>query len=102
MASNLCCHFANLGIDLYPPRFNDCQGELVGLEECTENDENGYNESYLILLILAKSNKNLRKSCKIYSYLHPPLVIIKAASKTSKQAPKAQKQSIKTTHLARC
>ena len=35
-------------------------------------------------------------------YLHPPLVMIRAASKTSRQAPKAQKQSIKTTHLARC
>ena len=51
MASNqLSCQFSIIETDFYPPRYKDCQGDLVAIEECQEKDEDGYSESSLILL----------------------------------------------------
>ena len=50
MASNMSCRFAKLLSEIYPPRYGDCDGEIVALDDCQEQDEKGYSESYLILL----------------------------------------------------
>ena len=50
----------------------------------------------------AITKARLGSELKAKSQRQPPVVIIKAARRTSRQAPKAQKQSIKMTHLARC
>ena len=50
----------------------------------------------------AMTNIRLGKELKASNHLQPPLVITRPANKTSKQAPKAQKQSIRITHLALC
>ena len=49
-SANPTCHFANLLTDQYPRRYGFCDGEFMAIEECQDMDENGYSESYLILL----------------------------------------------------
>ena len=50
----------------------------------------------------AMTKIKLGNELRAKSHRQPPLVITKPAKRTSQQAPKAQKQSIKTTHLPLC
>ena len=45
------CQFKLRRTTLYPPRYDECGGEFVAIEDCQETEkETGYSESYLILL----------------------------------------------------
>ena len=57
------CQFKLRRTTLYPPRYDECGGEFVAIEDCQETEkETGYSESYLILLRsghLKEYDKNL-------------------------------------------
>lgn len=52
--------------------------------------------------VAAITKTRLGRLLRARSHLQPPDVMISAANRTSRQAPKAQKQSMRTTHLALC
>ena len=67
-SANPTCHFANLLTDQYPPRYRICDGEFMAIEECQDKDENGYSESYLILLRSGHLNQYDQSKTVIYVF----------------------------------